>query len=165
MPVTCSCCGRTIDGLPAVVTSKPYSWYTIPESERNQRAVWSDDDCVIDDEEFFVRTTLIIPIVDSEETLEYGTWSSLSEESYLAWRACFHEQHRSHLGTFFSWFVSLLPGFDDTLNLKSRIHLQDEGIRPHVELEPTDHPLAVAQRAGVTLHRAIELIEAAGIEI
>jgi hypothetical protein len=31
---------------------------------------------------------------------------------------------------------------------------------PYVELEPTDHPLAIEQREGVTLARVVEIAEA-----
>jgi hypothetical protein len=34
------------------------------------------------------------------------------------------------------------------------------GTRPHIELEPTDHPLAVEQRRGITVARVIEIAEA-----
>ncbi|MGW1264432.1 DUF2199 domain-containing protein [Streptomyces drozdowiczii] len=33
-----------------------------------------------------------------------------------------------------------------TLNLKTRVHTRPVGDRPFVELEPTDHPLAIEQR-------------------
>ena len=43
------------------------------------------------------------------------------------------------------------------LNLKTRVHLRDDGMRPLIELEPTDHPLAVEQRAGISLGRMAQL--------
>ena len=49
--------------------------------------------------------------------------------------------------------VQSLPGYPDTLRLKSRAPTRAIGRRPRVELEPTDHPLAVEQRQGITLVR------------
>lgn len=37
------------------------------------------------------------------------------------------------------------------------MHLRDDGVRPTIELEPTDHPLAVEQRNGVTVDRVAEI--------
>jgi len=45
------------------------------------------------------------------------------------------------------------------VNLKTRVHLQDNGIRPRIELEPTQHPLALEQQNGILEERLIEIVE------
>lgn len=47
-----------------------------------------------------------------------------------------------------------------TLNLKTYLHTRPVGERPFVELEPTDHPLAVEQRTGITPARVREIAAA-----
>ncbi|MEV8533220.1 DUF2199 domain-containing protein [Streptomyces sp. NPDC051211] len=47
-----------------------------------------------------------------------------------------------------------------TLNLKTHVHTRPAGERPYVELEPTDHPLAVEQRTGMTVDRVREIAAA-----
>ena len=47
--------------------------------------------------------------------------------------------------------------YPETMNLKTRVHLRDQGIRPFIELEPTDHPLAVEQRQGISVARVAEI--------
>jgi hypothetical protein len=37
------------------------------------------------------------------------------------------------------------------------VHIRDNGIRPYIELQPTDHPLAIEQRNGITVERVAEL--------
>ncbi|WP_425517552.1 DUF2199 domain-containing protein [Paenibacillus agaridevorans] len=32
-----------------------------------------------------------------------------------------------------------MPCYPDTLNLKARVHLRADGLRPYIEMEPTDH--------------------------
>ena len=44
-----------------------------------------------------------------------------------------------------------------TLNLKTHVHTRPVGVRPLIELEPTDHPLAVEQREGITTQRVEEI--------
>lgn len=39
------------------------------------------------------------------------------------------------------------------------LYPRSNGIRPFVELEPTDHPLAVEFRDGVTIERVQEIAE------
>ena len=58
---------------------------------------------------------------------------------------------------FLGWLDAWLKPYPETLNLKTRVHPRDDTIRPYIELEPTDHPLAVEQRNGITVERVAEL--------
>jgi hypothetical protein len=42
----------------------------------------------------------------------------------------------------------------------TRVHLRAPPTAPYVELEPTERPLAIEQRQGVTIERVIEIAEA-----
>jgi hypothetical protein len=46
-----------------------------------------------------------------------------------------------------------------TLHLKKMVHTRQVGRRPFFELEPTNHPLAVEQREGITLARVQQIAE------
>jgi len=61
---------------------------------------------------------------------------------------------------FFGWLNTALPFYGDTLNLKTMVHLRDDGLRPLVIVEPTDHPLAVAQREGISTETVEEMVSA-----
>ena len=67
---------------------------------------------------------------------------------------------RANAGYFFGWLGSRLPLYPDTLHLKTHVHLRAPPTVPFVELEPTDQPLAVEQRNGITIERVIEIAEA-----
>jgi hypothetical protein len=69
------------------------------------------------------------------------------------------------LGPWFGWFSNRLKGYDDTLNLKCQVHPRPGRQRPWIELEPTDHPLAVEQRRGMTLDRLLEIYALNGHDI
>jgi hypothetical protein len=43
------------------------------------------------------------------------------------------------------------------MDLKTRVHLRDHEVRPFIELEPTDHPLALEQRNGISVDRVAEI--------
>lgn len=66
---------------------------------------------------------------------------------------------RSEEPPYFGWFSSSLPVYPETLGLKVNVHTRDVGIRPLIEVEPTDHPLAVEQREGVTAGRVTKIAE------
>lgn len=45
------------------------------------------------------------------------------------------------------------------IKFKTNVHIREVGMAPYVELEPTDHPLAIEQRNGITLDRVKEIEE------
>jgi len=61
------------------------------------------------------------------------------------------------VGPFFGWLNAWLKPYPETMNLKARVHLRDRGIRPSIELEPTDHPLALEQRNGISVDPVAEI--------
>jgi hypothetical protein len=143
--------------MPSFGATAPLSFYEIPEPVREQRCDLGSDDCVIDGEHFFLRGCVEIPVGEQTEPLSWGVWVSVSRESHLAWLKSFDLQTRSHIGPFFGWLNAWLKPYPDTINLKTMVHLRDKGLRPYIELEPTDHPLAVEQRQGISVDRVAEI--------
>ena len=60
----------------------------------------------------------------------------------------------------FGWLCNRISIYPETNSLRTNLHLRNDGLRPAIELEPTEHPLAVEQRNGITLDRAQEIIAA-----
>ncbi|WP_197455899.1 DUF2199 domain-containing protein [Stieleria neptunia] len=48
--------------------------------------------------------------------------------------------------------------YRSTLHLKTHVYLRDDGIRPQIELDETDHLLAKEQHGGISIERALELV-------
>ena len=153
----CKSCGQWHEGMPTFGAYAPLYYYGIPEEEREARCRLGTDMCIVDGEHFFVRGCLEIPVHGETEPFVWGVWVSLSKENFDRFVACFEADKRSHIGPFFGWLSAALPLYPDTENLKARAHLRD-GIRPYIELEPTDHPLAVEQRNGICAERVAEIV-------
>jgi len=156
---TCQSCGQVHEGMPSFGWDYPIQYLEIPQEEREERASLGSDDCVIDEKWFFVRGCIEIPVHGEREAFSWGVWVSLSNESFEQFLEYFGEKKRSHIGPFFGWLSSHIWIYPETLNLKSKVHLRDDGIRPYIELEPTDHRLAVEQRSGITIERVEEIHE------
>ncbi|WP_045689673.1 DUF2199 domain-containing protein [Hymenobacter sp. AT01-02] len=155
MSYKCACCGQIHEGLPDIGYSAPWPMYTIPEDKRESLVSLKNDTCVINKEEFFIRGVLEIPIIGQEETLGFGVWVSQSEKHFN----CYLENPDiDEIGPFFGWLCTEIKVCAPTLNLKTKAHFQGNGQRPIIELEPTDHPLAVAQREGISLDKAWEIV-------
>jgi hypothetical protein len=158
---TCRGCDQTHDGLPfAYASPAPAHWYSLPEDERGQRSLMIDGEvCEIDDQFFFLRGSIRIPVLNTDQYFEWGVWVSLSRASYDRTVDLWDQAGREGEPPCFGWLQTALPYTPSTINLKTMVHTQPLGLRPLIELEPTDHPLAVEQREGITLHRVQEIAE------
>jgi hypothetical protein len=158
-PWICSCCGKRFNTLPLDVGySSPDHWLAIPEAERNKRGKISDDLCIIDEKEFFIRGCLEIPIVGHNEKFVWGVWVSVSKESYgrilELWDASDLENEPPRFG----WLCNDIAPYPSTLNLKTNVRLRSGGIRPLIELQLADHPLVSDQRNGISLKRVQDIV-------
>jgi hypothetical protein len=154
----CRCCGERHDGLPfSYGVDSPAYWRD--EYASSDRTMLSGEQCIINDEHFFVRARIVIPVVDADNNFEWGVWVSLSQANFERSVDLWTRSGRETEGPYFGWLSTQLPYEPTTLNLKTHVHTQPVGSRPLVELEPTDHPLAVEQRTGISLARVREIAE------
>jgi len=146
--------------LPAIAFDAPAHYYDVPAEGRASGVTLTNDLCVIDEEAFYVRCVLQVPVLGHEDTLEWGVWSSLSEANFLKYKETFDDTDQSKLGPMFSWFASKLPSYPSTLNLRCNVVPADNGQRPHIYFDPSqDHPLIAEIQNGISLERAIAFVE------
>jgi len=152
----CACCDEWHEGMPGYLADAPLYFYSIPADERERRCALDADTCIVDDEFYFARGCIEIPVHGETAPFIWGVWVSLSQTSFATFKSSLDLPKRAHLGSFFGWLSAELPLYPSTENLKTRLHLRD-GIRAYIELEPTDHPLAVEQRNGMSVDRVAEI--------
>lgn len=156
----CASCDEWHEGMPGFGASAPLYYYAIPEADRVGRCDLTADTCVIDQEFFFVRGCIEIPVDGTDEPFIWGVWVSLNREHFEEFLALQDAPSRATYGPYFGWLSASLKTYPDTENLKTMVHLRDDGLRPYIELEPTDHPLALEQRTGISVERVAELYAA-----
>ena len=156
----CKTCGQRHDGWPmSFGTNAPIYYESIPEDERPSRCDLTDDLCVIDGQSFFIRGCLELPVIGGDEPFVWGAWASLSEASFRRTLEIWEQEGRESEPPFFGWLSTSLPFYPETLSLKTHVHTRPLGQRPFIELEPTDHPLAIEQRQGLSRDRLREIVE------
>jgi hypothetical protein len=170
-PWTCPCCGEKHQGLPDLGIDRPvYCPADMPILENDeagdQTTFLTPDFCALDGDHPFVHGVLELPILGAPgERFGLGLWSSLSRKSFLELIDTFDATSRDDVGPWFGWISNELPGYPKMMRLACRVQPRDGGLRPSLLLEPTDHPLAVEQREGVTLERIFEIFAACGHDI
>lgn len=155
----CASCGQTHEGIPCFGWDFPVQYLAVPEHQRSARVRLTEDVCVIDEEWFFVRGCLELPVHGYDEPLSYGVWLSLSRASFTKYTRLLDKVDRDDTAAFFGWLCSAIPGYPDTQLLKTTVHVRPWPTRPSVQLEPTDHPLAVEQRDGIPVWRVQQIAE------
>ena len=156
----CSVCGKKHSDLPlSYGADAPYYYDVIAVAEREQRAELTSDQCVIDGEHFFVRGCVEIPIIDSGGVFVWGVWVSLSENNFCRAQDLWLSPKRVNEPPYFGWLSTMLPCYPETLSLKTHVHTRAVGERPFIEIEPSEHPLSLEQRNGITMFRVREIAE------
>ncbi len=154
----CSCCGKQHREVPLSFCADfpdPYA-YLSPE-ERDARAVVSSDQCIIDQEQFYVRGCLEIPIQGTDEVFLWGVWSKLKEEVFDEISEYWDVRGREErIGPYKGLLANSLTLYAETLNLRLRIEVRPLGVRPTFHVEDLDHPLAIEQTNGITNDKAQE---------
>ena len=154
----CKKCGERHEGIPDLGYALPLPIAELSADERAQRAKISDDFCTLDEENFFVRGVLELPIIGQADRFGLGVWSSLRRINFQRYVETFEDKDQSKLGSFFGWFSNRLPNYPDTFLLKCEVHPRDGNKRPSITLQPTDHPLSLEERFCIELEKVLELL-------
>ena len=135
-------------------------WSILPSGilEKPSKTFLDEDFCAVNDEHFFVRGLIHLPIIGTMETLCWGVWGSLSRINFETLLKMDDDENRTSLEPMFSWLNTRIPEYPDTLNLKMHAHIQKDKMRPHFELEPSDHPLAQEYHHGIAPDRVREIM-------
>jgi hypothetical protein len=129
----------------------------VPENELAQRVELTSDQCVVDEKVFFVRGHIEIPIHDYPEPLAFSVWSSLSESSFLHMCDRWEAADRAFDPPYFGWLCSPVAPYPDSIHLKLSVQSRPPGLTPLFFIEPSDHPLSIDQRDGISIERWHEM--------
>ena len=158
VPYVCSTCGKAQAEVPFSFAAEfPDSYANLSRDDRENRALISSDQCIIDEEQFYLRGCIELPIQGSDDVFIWGVWSRVHEGDFDTIHE-FWEKHgrESAIGPFKGRLANSLSVYSGTLNLRLRIEIRPVGQRPLFILEEPEHPLAIEQTSGLTIEKARE---------
>ena len=156
MSFRCHTCDEVHDGLPHIGSEYPDPYFDVPDNEREGRVFVTSDLCSIDDDDFFIRGVIHVPVHGFGHDFGFGVWVSQKKENFQTYVDHFDS---AEIGPFFGWLSTSLSCYpEDTFLLKTMAHFVGNDERPLIELDPTDHQLSIDQRNGISLQRAWELV-------
>ena len=152
----CSTCGKQHDKIPFSFAAEfPDPYANLSRDDRENRALISSDQCIIDHAQFFLRGCIELPIVASEEVFLWGVWARVHEpdfdEIHENWNSARRE---NRIGPFKGRLANSLSIYPQTLSMKLTIQIQPVGERPLFLLDEPEHPLTQEQQNGLSLEKA-----------
>jgi hypothetical protein len=157
----CSCCGEVHEGSPSFGFRAPAPY--LEQTKAVQEAgflgsdlCWYEDD---DGVHYFIRVCLEIAVHRVTQPFIWGVWVSLSKKNFDRYVETFDEADVTD--QYFGWLCNYLPYYESTYALRTKVHPRAGKSRPCIELEASEHPLAIDYYNGITIERAQEIAELA----
>lgn len=155
----CATCGEYHDELPLCFGADyPDYYFSVPPLEREERIEYSTDWCVVDEQHFFIRGRIEIPVHGSDEPFCWNVWTTLSEDNFIRCQEVWHDPERVNEPPYFGWLQTTIPEYPETLNIRTLVHTQPVGTIPRVKVIEESHQLTLDQQQGIPLDRVIELV-------
>ena len=137
-----------------------YRWSVLPSGalEKTCKTFLDSDYCAIDDEYFFVRGIIELPILGTAEDFRWGVWGSLSRDNFEALIRADAKNEHPEKREMFSWLSTWASGYPDTKGLKMTAVVRELGMRPVFHLERSNHPLVKEFYEGIAPERVKEIM-------
>jgi hypothetical protein len=154
MAFACSVCGKEHDELPHIGADSPIYWSAAMKD--GPRNLLTSDLCIIEEEDFFIRGVIEIPVSDYKDSFGWGVWISQKRENFDLYR---QRPNDASIGPFTGWLSTQISYYSpSTVNLVTRAVFQGNGQRPRIELAECDHPLYRDYHSGISLAQAWEIV-------
>ena len=159
MAFVCSVCGQHHDErLLDIRLGLPDDIHRLDTEERARRCWLAEDFAVLDDERFFVRGLLELPVPELESRFAYGTWCELAMPDFQELMR--HWRDDDQFPPVDCVVANELEPYRDTIGLRATLHATSPDKLPTVDLADAPHELVHAQREGITVDRSDELAAA-----
>jgi hypothetical protein len=153
---TCSICGEYhAEELRDIRLGLPDEIYALGAEERAARAWLADDFAVLDDESFYVRGLLEVPIPEVGDRFAYGAWVEVAPLRFKKLMKRWSDPRQFKPVTCF--LANELPPYRQTVSLEATLRPVSVNELPTIELSEADHELVREQRDGISVDRSREL--------
>lgn len=153
MPFVCSVCGERHDErLLDIRLGLPHVIHLLDADARSRRAWLADDFAVLDDEHFFVRGLLELPIPELDGRFAYGSWVEVSMPDFQELMRHWHDEEQFRAVE--CAVANELEPYRETLGLGATLRATAPDKLPAIELADTPHELVHDQQHGISLDRS-----------
>ena len=157
MTATCAVCGtRHDEELLELSYKRPDPVVELSQEERMLDVFENDDVCVVNDDRYFLRVTLPIPVNGRTEGYQIGVWVEVSRDEFQRVGDLWSEPGQAAEPPMKATLANEIRHHAGSFGLPVLLQLTGPKTRPQVFVVDATHPLGVEQRRGITPHRASE---------
>lgn len=140
----CQNCGVEHTELLSLAFNAPFHYDILNSVDKEKFTDKDDDFCVIHHEDqidYFIRTVLQVPILNHDETLDYGVWVSVSKETMDEYRLMFANKEAEEKN-YFGMLSNEIEDYESsTIGLYMQVVTQLDGCRPLLIPYESEHQL------------------------
>ncbi len=137
----------------------PDDVFTIPEAEREHRVTASDDICVVDNQRFFIRSIVGLPLIDQPgEQYHLGVWAEVGAPEFKTIFDLWEEPSQSDHPPFTAHIANNIPFCGQTNGLEVNLSLTGVNTRPQLKTLAADSILGKLQAEGIYLNDTMRFL-------
>ena len=153
----CSKCGLYHKEIPmAYGADAPYHYFQIAEADREKRCTLSEDQCVIDNNIYFIRGGIELSVENKPDKFRWNVWVLINEDDFKRMSELWAEENRILEKPYPGKLATQLEPYPYMLDLPVLLVTQKVGYAPKIELRECNHPLYLEQESGINMDRVIE---------
>lgn len=152
----CVGCGRHHRDIPmAYGADTPFQFGELTEEDRADKAELHGETCIINQKDFFIKGNLLLP-VEGNESFNWNIWVKIAQPDFDKILETWDDENRFLQQPYEGVLATRLSLYPETIGLKIRLRNQRVGVRPHIEVLESSHPLFAEQESGINRERVIE---------
>jgi hypothetical protein len=128
----------------------------LDQPERESRVRENRNFCVLDEERFFVRVLLPLPVHGREDEYNIGLWAEVDRRSFDRVYELWEEPDRASEPAMSAKLANEVPLSEGSLGMSADLQMMGGDSRPCLHLRPSQNPLFSDQQSGVSAHRIHE---------
>jgi hypothetical protein len=150
----CSVCGREQKcELLELAFDQPHDIAALCEEVRSQRCLLRSDVSVLDNQRFFVRGVLSLPVEGQQVHYNLGVWAEVGRATLARIEDLWDDPSQQHAPPFNGTLANRVPLVANSLGLSLDVRLSGATTRPFFEITDESHELYVEQHRGISERR------------
>jgi len=155
--IKCPCCEKMVPASSIELTFiKPDDIAAMDAKDIEEKCRYNDDIFIYENESFFVRCILPLPVHDKAENYCLGVWAKVSENSFQHIYDLWDEEDQTNEKPIEGLLANNVPLTTGSINAKIMVQLIGAKSRPEVTVTDQDCSLYKEQTCGITIHRENE---------
>jgi hypothetical protein len=140
-----------------VAFAKPADYIAVLDGERDRRCALTTDWCVIDEQRFYIRGILIVPVTDTADEFGWGLWARIGKPAFQRYYELYSADGAAE-PPFRGHLCGEHRGYEGLDGLEVNVQLRSATERPAFTMLRCGHLLYKEQQRGITLHRVHEIL-------